>query len=180
MLSAGEWIQNQANLIKFVMVNSSAQEVSGLGASFVVEIQKGLAAFATGVGSKGEISDGWYYYEATAGESDTRGPVAVRITGAGCETQNLEYVVGGRNVNAVEFTYPVTNSQNGNPIEGAEVWISTDTGMSNVVWAGFTDALGIARDENDNKPWLDPGTYYVWVRVSGYQTDAWPDTEVVS
>jgi len=53
-------------------------------------------------------------------------------------------------VGAIEFTYTVTNSVSGDPIDGVEVWISTDNPASpndaNVIWHGVTDALGIARD----------------------------------
>lgn len=86
---------------------------------------------------------------------------------------------------AVEFTYTMTESGSGDPIEGVEVWFSTDnpTGspndVSNVVWRGFTDAFGVARDASLNLPLLDSGTYYVWRQLGGY-TFANPDTEIVS
>jgi hypothetical protein len=54
------------------------------------------------------------------------------------------------------------------PIEGAAVWISTDSAGSNVVWAGTTNASGVPKDTNGENPFLDAGTYYVWVQLGGY------------
>jgi len=80
---------------------------------------------------------------------------------------------------AIEFTYTVTDIVTGNPIEGVEVWISTDLAATNIVWKGDTDAFGIAMDVLGNLPRLDAGTYYFWRQKVGYTfTD--PDTEVVS
>lgn len=80
---------------------------------------------------------------------------------------------------SVTFTYTITNSVSGLPIEGVEVWFSTDNPAVNIVWKGDTDAFGVARDVNGNKPTLDPGTYYVWRQKAGFVfTD--PDTEIVS
>jgi len=81
---------------------------------------------------------------------------------------------------AVEFTYMVTNILTGVPIEGVTIWITTDSGGANVVWAGSTDAFGTARDANNDKPLLDAGTYYVWKQRAGFTDDQNPDTEVVA
>lgn len=79
---------------------------------------------------------------------------------------------------AIEFTYTLTTPL-AVPIEGAQVWISTDIGGSNIIWSGVSDAFGIARDVNLEKPWLDAGTYYFWAQLSGYSFSN-PDSEVVS
>lgn len=80
---------------------------------------------------------------------------------------------------AVNFTYTVINDVTLNPIDGVEVWISTDNPATNIIWKGNTDAFGVARDVNGNLPALDAGTYYFWRQLAGYIfTD--PDTEVVS
>ena len=62
----------------------------------------------------------------------------------------------------------------GVPIDGVEVWITTDIGGANVV-AGTvsTDALG----EADFM--LDPGDYYVWRQKSGYNFTN-PQTQTVA
>ncbi len=81
---------------------------------------------------------------------------------------------------AVNWPYVVTNSVTLLPIEGVEVWVTTDANGLNVIWIGTTDALGVARDNYDNMPLLDPGTYYFWKQRSGLIDDDNPDIEVVS
>lgn len=93
MLAAGDWVLNQTNKITFVMVNTAGVEVAGLGTGFTLQLSKNGAAFAASAGTKAEIGNGWYSYIATAGESDTAGPVAVKVTGAGAVQQNLVYGV---------------------------------------------------------------------------------------
>lgn len=80
---------------------------------------------------------------------------------------------------AIEFTYTVTNSVTGNPIEGVEIWISTDNPATNIVWKGETDAFGIAMDVLGNKPMLDSGVYFFWRQLAGYLFNN-PDQESVS
>lgn len=78
----------------------------------------------------------------------------------------------------VEFTYTVTDSATTNPIADVSVWFSTNSGITNVVWYGSTDAFGVARDANGNKPRLDSGTYYILCRKTGFSFTV--DTETVS
>jgi hypothetical protein len=67
-----------------------------------------------------------------------------------------------------------TQDTSNNPLDGVEVWITTDSGGSNVV-AGtlVSDALGLTTFL------LDAGTYYVWRQLSGYNFTN-PQTTVVS
>jgi hypothetical protein len=81
---------------------------------------------------------------------------------------------------ALEFTYTVTDSMTGVPLEGVEIWVSTDLGGVNIVWHGHTDSFGVARDTHNHLPRLDPGSYYFWKEHVGYVDDQNPDTEVVS
>lgn len=170
---------SQAQQINFVMVDTVNTEVSGLGATFSVFVSKAGGAFVAGAGAKAEIGNGWYAYTLTAAETNTVGPLAVRVTGAGATQQNLEYVVEDRTPAAINFTYTVTNSVTLLPIQGVEVWISTDNASANVLWRGYTDTFGVARDSNNNLPRLDPGTYYFWRAKVGF-TFVDPDTEIVS
>ena len=78
----------------------------------------------------------------------------------------------------VEFTYTVTDSATTNPIADVSVWFSTNSGITNVVWYGSTDAFGVARDANGNKPRLDAGTYFILCRKTGFSFTV--DTETVS
>jgi len=176
-MSAYELVRNQANLITFVMIDSSGGEVAGLGTGFTLEISKAGGAFASGAGTKAEMGGGWYSYEITADEADSLGPVAVKVTGAGAVQQNLEYVVRQRTTNAIKFTYTVDDGSD--PIEGAEVSITRTAVNENTIWNGTTDAFGVARDVNGEKPWLDAGTYYFWTQKTGISFTN-PDTEIVS
>ena len=62
------------------------------------------------------------------------------------------------------ISFPVTiNDEDSNPIDGVEVWVSTDSAGTNVVAGTLsTDALGLATFM------LDAGAYYVWRQKSGY------------
>ena len=81
---------------------------------------------------------------------------------------------------AITYEYIVTDLVSGLPIADVQIWISTDLAGSNVIWSGYTDAFGVARDVNGNKPMLDAGTYYVWKQKTGKIDDDNPDTEIVS
>lgn len=179
MLESGVWVPNQPNLITFVLVDASGGEVAGLGGVFNVLISKGTGAFVAGAGTQGEKGNGWYWYEATAGEADTIGPVSVVAQGFGTIQQNLEYVCGVRVPNSIQFTYTLTDSVTTLPLDGAEVWFTVDAVGNKIVWYGVTDAFGVARDAGGDLPLLRPGTYYVWRSLAGYSFSD-PDTEVVS
>lgn len=176
---SNEWILNQANSILFVMVDAANNEVAGIGdGNLTIELSKNGGVFGAGAGINTEVSDGWYKYAGTAGDANTLGPIAIKVTGAGAVQQNLEYVVKQRNASAIEFTYTVLDNLAA-PIEGVEVWISTDIAGLNVIWNGDTNAFGIALDDNGYKPFLDAGTYYFWSQKTGY-VFVNPDSEVVS
>jgi hypothetical protein len=176
-----DWVPNQRNEIKFVLVDANRNEVSGLGNTFVVTLSKpgdNTVALASS-GDKSELGSGWYRYYATAEEADTYGVIAIKITGAGVVQQNLYYVIGEPTVNAIEFTYTLTSDLDASPIEGAEIQFTTDAAGAHIVWTGLSDSFGVARDSNGNLPRLDAGTYYVWRQHSSYLFDD-PDLENVS
>ena len=172
-------LKSTSQRITFVMVDSSGGEVDGLSDTFTVYLSKNAGAFAAGLGSKGEIANGWYYYDLTVGDTDTYGPLSVAVTGVGTLQQNLEYLVEDRTVGLLVFTYTVTDNVTTLPIGGVAISITTDVGGSNTIWTGVTDVFGVARDSSDQKPRLSPGTYYFWRTRVGYSF-ADPDTEVVS
>lgn len=178
MLSAGVWTPNQANKILFVMVDSAGAEVTGLAGTFTLQLSKNGAAFSGSAGTKAEIGSGWYSYLSTAGEANTVGPIAIKVTGAGAIQQNLEYIVASRVPNAIAFTYTLTDISDGDPIVGATVSFATDSAISNIVWTGTTDTFGVARDSNGSLPYLAAGTYYVRSVRAGFVFAI--DTEIVS
>lgn len=179
VVGAGVWELDNVNTITFVLVDPNNVEVTGLGNTFALEISKNGGAFAPSAGTKSEISNGWYKYVATAGEADTIGAVSIRVNHASILQQNLEYVVEQRTAGAVSYTYTVKNTVDSNPIPGVEVWITTDVAGNNVVWNGYTDTFGVARDEGGSLPLLDPGTYQFWCKKPGFDFPN-PDAEVVS
>ena len=167
---------NQAQMISFVMVDVNCDEVPGLGVAFNPFVSKAGAAFAAGVGAEGEISNGWYHYTLTAAETNTVGPLAIRVTGAGAVQQNLLFFVKSACVGCTDRTYTVTTG-GGAPIAGVAIEITTDITGNFVIWCGTTDALGVARDADGQLPCLLPGTYYFWRDLAGW-TFVDPDTEV--
>lgn len=84
---------------------------------------------------------------------------------------------GGGVPSGTEFTYTVTSNPGGAPIPDVSVWCSTSNLFSSFVWFGITDAFGVARDANGNKPRLTPGTYYFLLRKTGYTFAV--DTETI-
>jgi hypothetical protein len=114
----------------------------------------------------GQVADA-VWDEALSGHS-TAGSAGASLAAAGA---------AGIAPGAIEFTYSVDDGDL--PIEGAEVWFSSDAAGANLLWVGATDADGIARAANNSKPWFDPGTLYAWVKKSGFAF-ANPQAVVVS
>lgn len=178
MLSAGAWKLSQQNLITFVLVDAGGNEVTSLGSGFTLQLSKAGGAFAGSAGTKAEIGLGGYSYLATSAEANTPGPVLIKVTGAGIISQWLEYCVETRAVLSVLHTYIVTDSVTLLPIDAVCVSYTTDSAGNNVIWSGFTDSLGVARDIFGNLPRLDPGTYFVIRQKASYVFPV--DTEVVA
>jgi hypothetical protein len=84
-----------AQKIAFYLQDESGVEVTGLAGTFTISVSKNGGAFAAGTGTKAEIGSGWYSYTLTAGETDTDGPLALKVTGTGVDQQNLLYQVSG-------------------------------------------------------------------------------------
>jgi len=91
------------HLAAFVIVDAGGSELTGLGTAFTVTLSKNGADFVAGVGAKDEIGSGWYSYLLTAAETDTEGPLAMRVTAAGAAQQNLLFEV------VPYYTAPVTS-----------------------------------------------------------------------
>jgi hypothetical protein len=160
---------------------------TGLSPTITVEefpVASGSPTKVVDAGAMSESAniDGLYWYR-TADIIDLKANVYIAAaTAAGsvdvatvtAELLDVTTVIKG----AVEYTYTIDDGSV--PIEGAEVWLSTDAAGNNVIWSGVTDALGVARAVGNNeKPWLDAGTYYGWVQKTGYSF-ANPDTLTVS
>lgn len=63
-------------------------------------------------------------------------------------------------VGAVSHT--ITVNSGGSPLDGADVWVTTDISGSNVAARGTTNAFGQVTF------FLDAGTYYGWKQLNGY------------
>ncbi len=74
---------------------------------------------------------------------------------------------------AIPWPYTLTDADTGVPIDGAEVWVTTDSLGANVIASGVTDDYGVVNFM------LDAGTVYVWRKKAGWNFVN-PDTEVVS
>lgn len=72
---------------------------------------------------------------------------------------------------AITWTYTVTDGTD--PLEGVDVWVTSDVGGATVLARGTTNASGVVTF------YLDAGTVYVWSQKSGY-TFTNPDQETVS
>jgi hypothetical protein len=79
----------------------------------------------------------------------------------------------GSGAGAISYVYTLTDSADGNPIDGAEVWVTTDAAGVNVIASGTTNSSGIVTFM------LDAGTYYFWRKRSGYNFVN-PDLETVA
>lgn len=68
---------------------------------------------------------------------------------------------GGAGSGSTEYSNTVTDSDS-NPLDGVEVWITSDSGGASTVASTTTDTLGAFT------VYLDPGTYYLWLAKGGY------------
>jgi len=74
---------------------------------------------------------------------------------------------------AIAWAYTLTDSVTGGPIDGAEVWVSTDSAGANIIASGTTDAYGVVNFT------LDAGQIFIWRKKAGYNFSD-PDTETVA
>lgn len=94
------------------------------------------------------------------------------LAGSGAEAWAAAAACGA-GAGAIEFIYTMTDVGTGLPIDGVQVWVSTDLAGVNVIVNGYTDAFGNVTF------WLDPGSYYFWRQRAGYNFAPQPDLEVV-
>ncbi len=60
------------------------------------------------------------------------------------------------------IAWPITINDGVNPLDGVDVWVSTDSAGNNVIARGITDDNGVVTFM------LDLGTYYAWKQLAGY------------
>lgn len=145
----------QERLIAFVMVDTDGSEVTGLGSTLTVEISKNGGVFAAGTGTKAEVGSGWYTYRLSEAETDTAGPLAIRVTGIGAVQQNLLYQVSGSiweaaegpNILTTEEAATVLRCENDDPnmlilMPQIDAYIENATGHD---WAADSTIQGTAK-----------------------------------
>lgn len=90
------WSYNAVQTIYFPLVDSSRNEVTGLGSGFTVQLVKpGTTAYITLTGTKGEVGNGIYYYTNLATDADLGGQGLLKITDPGAIQQNITVYIGG-------------------------------------------------------------------------------------
>ena len=88
------------------------------------------------------------------------------------DTGGIAYAFRVSPAEAGAGAYTLTDVDTGAPIDGAEVWVSTDSAGANIIASGTTNALGVVTF------YLDTGTYYIWSKRAGYNFTN-PDEETV-
>lgn len=69
----------------------------------------------------------------------------------------------GAGTGAGSVAYPITVTNGVDPLDGVDVWVSTDLAGTNVVARGSTNALGALT------LLLDAGSYYIWMQLAGFE-----------
>ena len=93
--------------IAFLMVDATDSETAETGLSPTFQLSKNGGAFANATNSISEISNGWYYVDLTATETNTDGPIIFRATAAGAD----EWRDFGQVVSSVPIDAAVVNAQ---------------------------------------------------------------------
>lgn len=177
-----ELVENDGGVSRFT-ANSLEQAPTGGSAPSAADIadavwDEGLAAHNT-LGSTGEAladaqagggggSDPWETELPDAYDPGTAGYILGTYLDQMVSLTNQSPGAG-----AISFTYTLTELGSGDPIEGADVWATSDSGGSTVIASGQTDVSG------EVTFMLDAGTVYIWRQKSGWNFTN-PDTETIS
>ena len=142
---------------------------------------------------------GVYKLALTSSHTDTLGELQLHIAATGADPSDVKWHVstylpgGGATVEEIDAqlsdthgagawggatgegstSWPITVTDGFNPLDGVVVWVTTDSAGINIVASGVTDAFGIATFM------LDPGVYYFWKQLAGYNFTN-PQTDTVT
>ena len=168
------------NIANYV-VNATFKEGSLYVAEFPLDISSGyytMMIFLQGGVLPVVANDIWIGTMSSYWDKDNANLLGVRVDSL------IEYSNGERfsekalevtetmGTGNIKKTYTVKDS-NGNPMDGVDVWVTTDLTGINIVASSVTDVHGQVYF------WLSAGTYYVFSQKAGYNFDN-PDTEVVA
>lgn len=112
---------------------------------------------------------GSYYVWAQKAGYDFHNPDAVSISSDGETLPEPDISLGE---GAISWPYTLLDTE-GDPIEAAYIWVTSDVEGHHMLAHGDTNASGVIIFQ------LDAGTCYIWVQKLGY-TFVSPDMEVVS
>lgn len=162
---------NETKKITFVMVDSAGVEVTGLGTGFALQVSKNAGAFGASAGTKAEIGSGWYSYVFTATETNTLGPLAVKVTGAGAVQQNILYEVVGSDWTAVP-TYASTAE--------LKTYLGITGATDDDLLTSFLARAQTVIEINTRRIWecSTDSTRYFTVGVDTDSTDLWFDEDL--
>jgi hypothetical protein len=131
----------QAGAITAAAIATDAIDNDALAANAITEIQSGLSTLTSANVASAVL-------DAVASSYNTAGTIGAKINTAAS---------GSLGAGAVTHTVTVKDASN-TPIDGAEVWITTDLAGTNVVASGATNSHGQITFM------LDAGSYYEWVQ----------------
>lgn len=129
-------------------------------------------------GTAVSMGGGLYKYTYNGGAID---PIAIfKNNDSNCDTMqqaalsvtSLTVATSQLGAGSVHWTYTL-NDNLGNPIQGAEIWVTTDLAGTNIICSGVTDNYG------QISFWIDAGSVYVWGEKAGYNFTN-PTLQVVS
>ena len=126
-----------------------------------------------------EIGGGVYSYQLAAGSVTLEGEyVAIfKTADATVDFQHVPHLftVGRAGVEHLDadvssvnplgagsIAWPITITVGGNPLDGVDVWVTTDEAGTNVIARGDTDDSGVVTFM------LDAGVYYAWKQLARY------------
>ncbi len=126
----------------------------------------------TGIGTLTLIGNGRYYADLTQAAVGTAGDIIEarykRANTAECPGDSLHVwyndpaQLAFATMGSGTTPTTITINDGSNPLDSADVWISTDSAGANVIARGNTD------DNGQVTFLLDVGTYYVWAQHAGY------------
>jgi len=165
----------------FLMVDSNDHVTGKTGLTPSVTLSKNGAGFVAASGTVSELTNGWYVLAGNAADRNTLGSLAIHASATGTDPCDLlmlivnydPFVGLGSMAGSGAISWDVTVDDGTNPLDGVEVWVTTDPEGTSIVASGQTDALGVVTLT------LDAGTYYCWKQLAGYNFSN-PEVMVVS
>jgi hypothetical protein len=108
-----------------------------------------------------EIGNGDYLWTATIPTSFQGGVKVYEAGSPGAVLAIGAIQESAVNAGSTAYTNTVTDDSS-NPLDGVEVWVTSDSGGVSTVASTTTNTLGAFT------VYLDPGTYYQWLAKGGY------------